>query len=271
MKCRLCDRPTTPGTGKLCLDCTKALHRARAGSAAVRKQPAASPPFEPEAMATTSLPLTISPASLLAPGWRRHRAWAAAGLVAIGTVYFYQSEPEPRRAVDAVVVDRAPASSTRSQIDLSVVSTPSEAPSSTAQAVAAETPATSPEPQAKAEINGAKASPSAAGTKTTSRTATANANKDARGSSGAYAPANDAATGKSPAPTEPETSQLSAQGSVSPTSSPTDGAQVLASAMEKCGKETFLSRFVCEQKMYMQYCEDKWDKDPRCMRKTGSN
>ena len=33
MKCRLCDRPTTPGTGKLCLDCTKALHRARAGSA----------------------------------------------------------------------------------------------------------------------------------------------------------------------------------------------------------------------------------------------
>ena len=271
MKCRLCDRPTTPGTGKLCLDCTKALHRARAGSAAVRKQPA-SPPVEPEAMATTSPPLTTTPASVLAPGWRRHRAWAAAGLVAIGIVYFSQPGPEPRRAVDAVVVDRAPASSTeRSQIDSSVVSAPLEAPSSTAQAIAAETPATSPQPQAKAEVNVAKTPPSSAGTKTTSRTGTATANKDARASSGAYAKANDAATDKSTAPTEPDTSQLLAQGRISPTSSPTDGAQVLASAMEKCGKETFLSRFVCEQKMYMQYCEDKWDKDPRCMRKTGSN
>jgi len=70
---------------------------------------------------------------------------------------------------------------------------------------------------------------------------------------------------------EPEASPLLAQGSVAAASSPSDGAQVLASALEKCGKETFLSRFVCEQKMYMQYCEDKWEKDPRCMRKTGNN
>ena len=24
-----------------------------------------------------------------------------------------------------------------------------------------------------------------------------------------------------------------------------------------------------EQKTYLQYCEDKWDKDPKCMRKVG--
>jgi len=49
---------------------------------------------------------------------------------------------------------------------------------------------------------------------------------------------------------------------------PVDGAQVLASAMQKCGSESLLSKFICEQKTYMAYCEDKWDKDPRCMRKT---
>jgi hypothetical protein len=39
--------------------------------------------------------------------------------------------------------------------------------------------------------------------------------------------------------------------------------------MQKCGSETLLSKFICEQKTYMAYCEDKWDKDPRCMRKVG--
>jgi hypothetical protein len=272
MKCRLCDRPTTPGTGKLCLDCTKALHRARAGSAAVRKQPA-SPPVQPETMATMGPPPTVTPASVPGPRWRRHGTWAAAGLVAIGMVYFAQSGPEPRRALDAAVVDRAPASSTkRSQVDLSVVSTSVEAPSSTTQAVAPEAPASSPAPQTKAELRVAKTPPSA-GTKTTARTGTAstNANRDSSASSTAYARANDAATSKSEAPAESETSQLLAQGSISQSSSPTDGAHAWASALEKCGKEAFLSRFVCEQKMYMQYCEDKWDKDPRCMRRTANN
>jgi len=270
MKCRLCDRPTTPGSGKLCLDCTKALHRARAGPASARKEPA-SPPAQADELATIGPALTPSPTMVTAPAWRT-RAWAAAGIIAIGIVYFAQSGPEPRRALDAVVVDRAPAASTpRSHVDLSVDSTPLEAPSSTTQAVAVETPGITPAPQAKAELNAARTSPSASA-KGSSRagTASTNANRDSSASSAAYALANDAAT-KSKAPAEAETSQLLAQRSVSAASSPADGAQVLASALEKCGKEAFLSRFVCEQKMYMQYCEDKWEKDPRCMRKTGNN
>jgi len=270
MKCRLCDRPTTAGTGKLCLDCTKALHRARAGAPSIRKLPT-SPPVQVEAMATMGHPMTVTPTSVLAPGWRRYRAWAAAGLVAIGIVYFAQSGREPRiRAV----VDPTPASSTqRSQVDATAVSTPLENPSSTAQADAAEVLGTSPAPQTKAELNGAKQSPSTTVTKTTPRASTAstNAKRDSTTSSAAQALANDAAGSKSKAPSELETSQRLAQTNVSPTVSPKDGAQALASGMEQCGKEGFLSRFVCEQKMYMQYCEDKWDKDPRCMRRTGSN
>jgi hypothetical protein len=50
---------------------------------------------------------------------------------------------------------------------------------------------------------------------------------------------------------------------------PVDGAQMLASAMQKCGSEGLFSKFICEQKAFLQYCEDKWDKDPKCMRKVG--
>ena len=270
MKCRLCERPTTPGTGKLCLDCTKALHRARAGTPSVRKPPT-SPTAQAEGMAITGRPLTVTPTSVLAPGWRRYPAWAAAGLVAIGIVYAAQSGPDPRRALDAVVVDAAPASSAeRSQVDATAVSAPSETASSTAQAVAAEIPGTAP--RTKAELNGAKA-PSPPGAKTTPRagTASTNANRDSSTSSTVYAVANDAATSKSKAQSEPETSHRLAQAKVSQTGSPTDGAQALASGVEQCGKEGVLTRFICEQKMYMQYCEDKWDKDPRCMRKTANN
>jgi hypothetical protein len=172
-----------------------------------------------------------------------------------------------------VVVDPTPASSTeRSQVDATAVSTPLESPSSTVQADATEIAGTSPAPQTKADINGAKQAPSTAVTKTPrASTASTNANRDSSTSSAAQALANDSAASKSKAQSELETSQRLAQTNVSPTVSPKDGAQALASGMEQCGKEGFLSRFVCEQKMYMQYCEDKWDKDPRCMRRTANN
>jgi len=273
MKCRLCDRPTTPGTGKLCLDCTKALHRARASSPAARKL-SMSPPVQAKAMATMGPPLTLATTSVLAPGWRRYSVWAAAGLVAIGIVYFTQSGPDHRRARDAVVADHAPASAVeRSHVDAPAVSTPLEAPSSTAQAVGTEFPGATPAPQTKAELNVAKTSPSPGGAKTPPRAGTrsTNANRDPSSSSAAHAFAIDTATSKSNAPSQPETPQLPARASVPPSASPTEGAQTFASVLEKCGKEAFLSRFICEQKMYMQYCKDKWEKDPRCVRKTASN
>ena len=65
MKCRLCDRPTTVGTGKLCFDCTKSLHRARARSAKVRKTSvSASPAAYGEGMAAMGGALALGPMSI---------------------------------------------------------------------------------------------------------------------------------------------------------------------------------------------------------------
>jgi hypothetical protein len=71
------------------------------------------------------------------------------------------------------------------------------------------------------------------------------------------------------APPEPEPPQQLARANIAP--APADSAQVLAGAMEKCGKEGLLSKFICEQKTYLAYCEDKWDKDPRCMRNAANS
>ncbi len=63
MKCRLCDRPTAAGTGKLCLDCTKALHARARRSAAMRKPPT-SPPDQVEAVAAIDAPPSPRPTSV---------------------------------------------------------------------------------------------------------------------------------------------------------------------------------------------------------------
>jgi hypothetical protein len=64
---------------------------------------------------------------------------------------------------------------------------------------------------------------------------------------------------------------LLARASVPPAAAATDGEQAFANGKAECGNEAFLSRFICEQKAYMQYCEGKWDKDPHCMRRSGSS
>jgi hypothetical protein len=102
------------------------------------------------------------------------------------------------------------------------------------------------------------------------------ANKENRGSKSSPPPstlANEKPAKKANGepPSNPESAQLMARASAPPSVSPTDSGQSYASAIEKCGAEGLLSRFICEQKMYLQYCEDKWDKDPRCMRRTGGN
>lgn len=271
MKCRLCDRPTPVGNGKLCLDCTKALHRARASSAATRTLPA-SPPAPVDALAATAAPLALGPMSALAPLWRRRAVWTAVGLAAIGIAYVGQSHFDRWQAPEPIAVgDRAPrALAARPPAEVPAVSTPEEARLA-AQVNAAEVPGPSPAPQAKAESHAAKAPISPAVAKATPKTGTASTspNRNSSASSSTYTPANDTQADKSKAPSNPEASQLLARANVSPSTPSADGAQ--ASALEKCGKEAFLSRFICEQKMYMQYCEDKWDKDPRCMRRSGSN
>ena len=272
MKCRLCDRPTTPGTGKLCLDCTKALHRARASSPAVRKL-SMSPPVQAKAMATMGPPLTLATTSVLAPGWRRYSAWAAAGLVAIGIVYFTQSGPDHRRARDAVVADmrrrRRWNDPSRCPGGFDAFGSTFVDGASGWHRISGCYPGTANEGRAQRSENIAVSR----GRKNTSTCRYAVDEREPGSELFVSRPCVCERHGNEQIEraAQPETPQLLAHASVAPSASPPEGAQTFASAMEKCGKEAFLSRFICEQKMYMQYCEDKWEKDPRCMRKTASN
>lgn len=250
MKCRLCDQPT-PGKVKLCRDCTNALMRARARSAA-KRQPPTSLPDRVEAVAGTSAPPLPWAMSVVAPGRRRHVAWAAGALVALGILYLGQREMELQPIRDTVGVDRASTSwSKPSGVNAPEVAMPSDAPSA-------------PVPSHLA----------VAAVKTGARggTTSTNANRDSKSSSPPSTLSSETAAGKAKGepPPEAEASQLLARASVSPSVSPTDSGQSYASAVEKCGNGGPLSRFICEQKVYMQYCEDKWEKDPRCMRTSGN-
>ena len=256
MKCRLCDRPTA-GTGKLCADCTTSMRRARARSAAQRPPPEA-PSDQVEAMTTTSAASSLRPITVLAPGRRRHIAWAAIGLIAFGTAYLGQREFARPPASEPVAVDRAPASMAElPRVDASTVGAqPVSMPSDTVS-----TPA--PSAQASAAVK----SVARGGTPAT------NENRGAKSSPPPSTLANEKPAKKADGepPSEPDSAQLMARASASPSASPTDSGPSYASAIEKCGTDGLLTRFVCEQKVYMQYCEDKWDKDPRCMRRTGNN
>jgi hypothetical protein len=251
MKCRLCDRPTAAGSGKLCADCSKALKRARARAAALRSSPA-SLPYQ-LAAATNSASSSLASMSVPMPGWRRHAAWAGTGLVAIGLVYLGQDELDRRTAPNAVVVEGAPTSWTEpSKDDAQAASMLLEPPSSPTSTI-----------------------PAPAAIKTGARTGTTstNANRESKSPSPPPALAIETAANmvKGGPTSEAEASQILARASASPLAQTTDTGQSFASALEKCGTERLLSRFICEQKVYLQYCEDKWEKDPRCTRRTGSN
>ena len=244
MKCRLCDRPTTPGTGKLCLDCTKALHRARASSPAVRKL-SMSPPVQAEAMATDGSSVDprpdVGPGTRLAAvqrlGGRRPRCDRNRLFHSVRSGSSARTRRGRRRSCAGVGGGTIPRSMPRRFRRLW------KHLRRRRKRIGTEFPGATPAPQTKAELNVAKTSPSPAGARTPPRAGTrsTNANRDPSSSSAAHAFASDTATSKSNAPSQPETPQQLAHASVAPSASPPDGAQTFASAMEKCGKEAFLS------------------------------
>lgn len=258
MKCRLCDRATAPGGGKLCFDCTKALNRAR--GATLRKL-ASAQTERTGTSAAINLPLTVDrPAPPASPAGRR-AAWAAIGLVAVAIAYFAQSELTGPGNADATVVDRLPsAAAPPPVVEASALVPYIEEPSWTAAENASNGPGGAA--VAKVEANAAKPQASAAGTRKGAKPK--NANQDAAVSPPVASVIETTAT------PVPEPAQQLARASVPPPQ-PVDGGQVLAGAMEKCGKENLLTKFICEQKTYFEYCEDKWDKDPRCLRKSANN
>jgi hypothetical protein len=264
MKCRLCDRPTAAGTGKLCADCAKALRRARGAAlsklphgAAVAAEPTRAPPIT----------LTVGAPAAAAPRSNRAVFWVAvAGVVAITLVYVVQREFSTPGSPEAAPTSRPPAALTeRVNVEPSPVVTKVEEPSWTTVGDAARDSAGAEGSQRAAAVSAAKGTVAPAGGKPGTKTGKA-ASQDAKAMPLPPPAEYDVAA---PKPAEADPPQQLAGGKVATPAQPVDGAQVLASAMQKCGNEGGFSKFICEQKTYFAYCEDKWDKDPRCMRKVG--
>ena len=262
MKCRLCDRPTAAGTGKLCTDCAKALQRAR--GAALGKLP---PSPAPEMAAATPITLSVAPPSAAKPRSSRTLLWAGVGLVAIALVYVAQQQIGDPRGAEAPGAKRSPSPSMTERVNVepSPVVTKVEEPSWTTVGDSAKAAPADEAAQSPAVASATKGPVPAAGAKTGAKIARA-ASADAKPMP---LPLPAEYDGNAPKPAEPEPQQQLAGGKVAAPVQPVDGAQVLASAMQKCGNEGVFSKFICEQKTYLQYCEDKWDKDPKCVRKVG--
>jgi hypothetical protein len=225
-------------------------------------------------------PTTLTPASLR--GWRRQVAWATVALATIGIVYLGQRVADRPHGFDvAVVADRSPMPwSERPKVPAGPVPARLEKLPSTAGVAITEMPAPPPglrttdrldvpqgaTPPAPTQAAGAKA-------RTIPALAATNLEPSSRAAPSPKAPPNDAGVEKSKARTLPvaEASQQLTQASAAQPDQPTDDAKVLASALNKCGKENFLAGFVCEQKAYLRYCDGKWDQVPQCTKKAGGN
>ena len=266
MKCRLCDRPTAAGSGKLCADCAKALQRAR-GAAQRNVEPATT--TAGAARAGAPITLTIAPPETPPTRNSRPLAWVGIGLAAIVAVYIAQRELSAPGTAEAPVSGRPlPTLTERGNVEPSPVVTRVQEPSWTAVGEAAKPAAAAAAPdgaQAAATATAPKAPVPSAGAKTTPKVA-----KGASRDSNAMPLPLPAEFGRgAPSPSEAESEAQLAGGRVAAPAPPVDGAQVLASAMQRCGNEGLFSRFICEQKAFLQYCEGKWDLDPKCMRKVG--
>jgi hypothetical protein len=254
MKCRLCDRPTAAGSGKLCADCSKALQRAR-GAALRKVEPAMT--IGGAASAAAPITLTVAPPETPPTRSARPMVWAGLALAAIVAVYVVQQElSAPRREESPATW--APTLTERGNVEPPPVVTRVEEPSWTAVGDAApdRVAPTATAPKVPVPSAGAK----------TGAKASKGSSQDAK-SMPLPPPAEYG--GGTLQPAESESQAQLAGGKLAAPAPPVDGAQVLATAMEKCGNEGVFSRFICEQKAFLHYCDDKWDKDPKCMRKVG--
>lgn len=280
MSCRVCGQPKAVAE-KLCGDCAAALAHAREGSAAVRQLPARRATRVAAAVATVARRPTIPrPAALR--DRRRQIAGAVAALAAIGIAYFGQRAADQPHAFDApAVADRSPMPwSERPKTAAAAVPARQEALPSTAGKTIGAVPAPPAELRTTDRLNGTQGSISpaptqAAGAKSGTRPAMAATNLEpgSRSSPSPKTPPNDTAAGKSPAgfPPKVDAAQPLTQASVTQIDQPTNDAMVLATALDKCGKENFVTGFICEQKAYLRYCDGKWDQVPQCTRKGGGN
>jgi hypothetical protein len=255
-KCRLCGQPPTGREG-LCADCSRALFRAREGSAALRKAPAAD---SRKSRAIDRIVLTSPTVSeaLRVPDRGRLVLWAVIGVVAIALVLVGTAGLSPPRTAESQVsarVARPPVS-------------PLIEPGSENQATEDETFATPGHPKGALETESPMPKEPARA-QTTRAARSASSLPGARSSTGnaKSSDENSGANGSTFTGADTEPPMQLARSSAAPTPSSGDDGQGLASALEKCGEEKFLAGVICEQKARLRFCEGKWGKVPQCTAK----
>jgi hypothetical protein len=260
MKCRLCGQPPA-GPDGLCGDCTRALMRAREGSAALRDpRPSAASGRRANRINLTA-PVDSAPAPAKPTRSRlRIVAWAALTVFVVAVVALGPVELTPRRARGAVAADRAPRTAAAAQRDVDAAA---DGEAIDMEALPALVPG---------GVGDAGVSPAAPeGTlPVPARPHTTRSPGNGRPAAGSAAAAHratsDARIGASPggAGASPEASAQLAQVSIAPSAPPQDDGPSLAAALEKCSGEKFLAGVICEQKVRLRYCEGKWGKVPQC-------
>lgn len=255
-KCRLCGQPPTGREG-LCADCSRALLRAREGSAALR----GALPIDPRKSRAIDRIVLTSPTvseALRVPDRGRLVLWAVIGVVAIALVLVGTAGLSPPRTADpkvSVRVVRPPVPP--------LIEPGSENPAMEDEAF------TAPGHPKGALETESPMSKEAARAQTTRAARSASSPAGAR-SSGGNAKSGDESSGANgstvtAADTEPPM-QL-ARSSAAPSPVNGDDGQGLASALEKCSEEKFLAGVICEQKARLRFCEGKWGKVPQCTAK----
>jgi hypothetical protein len=254
MKCRLCGRPPA-GRSDLCLDCSRALTRAREGSAALRELP------KPKAGGRRALDkITLgSPVTAMPAAASRHRQYVGLGLLAvlaIALIIVAARGLSPQRGDDGAGASRALRAAAAQELrDAAEQEEEAEA----TYAKPTDTPKLLPAPPVPA-----RAQPSARTARTPAIARTGSASNTARNRTSDDTPAGSAApvVGSSG-----EDSMRLARASPPQVATSVDEGRSLLALLEKCSQERFLAGVICEQKVRLKYCEGKWGQDPQCTAK----
>ncbi len=255
LKCRLCAQPSAGSEG-LCRDCSRALARARRGSA-VLKGASTGLPRKPRMVERIVLTSPADAENARTPARGRAVLWIVTGMVALVLVLAAMAGRLPERAVEPKVSERATRVVTPLLEPTSENLQADAAPAGAAPLPAAQrgTPVVAnPLPLQKESQKSPATRPAraAAGVRSPSNAKSAD---DASRVNGASAPIPEV---------EPPVQQ--ARVNVAPSTASSD-EQSLANALEKCSEEKFLAGVICEQKARLRYCEGKWGQVPPCTAK----